>query len=183
MARHHLELRDEAVRRPARAPRLQQAGRQAGPDRHRDVRPWHADIDADPATAPVFPQGYRDRRCGHPRREEAARGGGDPGRLHDRNVCPGRQSAARAAGHCVPRQCQAGWHQRAAAPRAAGQVLRRNGRQGAVFRRRLLRPGDSGFDGLSLVSQYRIVEQYVVALPQSRGRQSARRRPRHDLHD
>ena len=66
---------------------------------------------------------------------------------------------------------------------AAGQVLRRDGRQGAVFRRRLLRPGDAGFDGLSLVSQHRIVEQYAVALPQSRGRQGARRRPRHDFHD
>ena len=40
-----------------------------------------------------------------------------------------------------------------AAHRAARQVLRRDGRQGAVFGRWLLRPGDARSDGLSLVPQ------------------------------
>src|ERR1700720_4129140 len=119
VAGNHLELRDEAVRRLARAASLQQADRQARHRRDRDVRPRPPDIDADPAVSPVFPQGHSDRRRRHRRCEEIAGRSGDPQRLGSRNVRAGQQSPARAARNRVPRRRQAGRHQCPAAHRAA----------------------------------------------------------------
>ena len=164
VAGHRLEQRVQAVRRSARARGLHQARRQAGLHRYRDVRPRHTDRDADPADVTPISA----RTC-WPRPTSPARRSCWPKRdiangYDARDVCAGQRAAEERLATAFRDAAKQVGVNVSAAHRAAGQVLRRDGRQGALQRRRLLRPRHAGSDALRLVPQHRIVEQHAVAL-------------------